>query len=109
MFLGGPGFKVTCNGVEVAMSPLTDSKDAHVLASRSEIAAGLWKGFGADLRVDPVGSIAYKLALVAAGRGDATWTMWPRHEWDIAGGAALVLAAGGSVLIPDGTLPRFNQ
>lgn len=109
LFLGGPGFKVTCNGVEVAMSPRTDLKDAHVLASRSEMTAGLWKGFGTTLRIDPVGSIAYKLALVAAGRADGTWTMWPRHEWDIAGGAALVLGAGGSVLIPDGTTPRFNQ
>ncbi|HEX2254982.1 MAG TPA: inositol monophosphatase family protein, partial [Thermoanaerobaculia bacterium] len=44
-----------------------------------------------------------------AGRADATWTLVPKHEWDVAGGAALVLAAGGRVLLPDGRVPRFNR
>ena len=55
------------------------------------------------------GSVAYKLALVAAGMADATWTLVPKHEWDVAAGAALVLAAGGVVILSDGTRPRFNR
>ena len=50
------------------------------------------------------GSVAYKLAQVAVGIADGTWTLVPKHEWDIAGGAALVKAAGGSVLLADGTV-----
>ena len=42
-----------------------------------------------------MGSVAYKMALVAAGVADATWTLAPKHEWDVAAGVALVLAAGG--------------
>ncbi|GAA4005543.1 3'(2'),5'-bisphosphate nucleotidase CysQ [Deinococcus rubellus] len=45
----------------------------------------------------PSGSIALKLALIAAGEADATFTMSPRSEWDIAAGMALIQAAGGSV------------
>ena len=56
-----------------------------------------------------MGSVAYKLALVAVGLADATWTLVPKHEWDVAGGVALVLAGGGSVGGRDGSALRFNQ
>jgi myo-inositol-1(or 4)-monophosphatase len=46
---------------------------------------------------------------VAAGLADATWTQVPKHEWDVAAGAALVLAAGGSVFGVDGEPVPFNQ
>ena len=56
-----------------------------------------------------MGSVAYKLALVAAGLADATWTLAPKHEWDVAAGVALVLAAGGRVRTLDGSPLVFNQ
>jgi myo-inositol-1(or 4)-monophosphatase len=45
-----------------------------------------------------IGSIAYKLGLVAAGEIDATVSVTPKNAWDIAGGIALVLGAGGTVV-----------
>jgi len=30
--------------------------------------------------IRPAGSVAYKLALVTAGRADATWTLCPKNE-----------------------------
>ena len=56
-----------------------------------------------------MGSVAYKMALVAAGLADATWTLVPKNEWDVAGGTALVRAAGGAVWRPDGEPLKFNQ
>ena len=56
-----------------------------------------------------MGSVAYKLALVAAGLADATWTLVPKNEWDVAAGAALVAAAGGEVWTLDAERPRFNR
>jgi 3'-phosphoadenosine 5'-phosphosulfate (PAPS) 3'-phosphatase len=44
-----------------------------------------------------MGSVAYKLALVSAGLADITFTLTPKNEWDIAGGAALVTSAGGFI------------
>jgi myo-inositol-1(or 4)-monophosphatase len=56
-----------------------------------------------------MGSVAYKLGLVAAGRADITFTLTPKHEWDVAAGAALVESAGGFVATLD-TMPlRCNQ
>jgi myo-inositol-1(or 4)-monophosphatase len=42
-----------------------------------------------------MGSVAYKLALVSAGLADVTFTLTPKHEWDVAAGAALVMSGGG--------------
>jgi myo-inositol-1(or 4)-monophosphatase len=44
-----------------------------------------------------MGSVAYKLALVSAGRADVTFTLTPKNEWDVVAGAALVQSAGGFV------------
>ncbi len=80
-----------------------------VLGSRSEIRRGEFERFQTAVDVEPVGSIAYKLALVAAGRANATWSLGPKHEWDIAAGVALINAAGGKVVDPLGREFVFNQ
>ena len=41
--------------------------------------------------------------------GSATWTLVPKHEWDIAAGVALVQAAGGTVRTLDGSPLSFNR
>jgi myo-inositol-1(or 4)-monophosphatase len=84
--------------------------DATVLASRSEVRRREWDRFvGESFEVVPMGSVAFKMALVAAGRADATWTLVPKHEWDVAAGAALVAAARGWVALPSGDVPQFNR
>jgi myo-inositol-1(or 4)-monophosphatase len=84
-------------------------KRATVLASRSETARGEWQVFHGMLKVSPTGSVAYKLAMVAAGKGDATFTRSPKSEWDIASGAALIIEAGGVITDIKGREIRFNQ
>lgn len=82
----------------------------RVLASRSERKRGEWAHLDrSGLRVLPMGSVAYSLALVAAGFADATWTLQPKHEWDVAAGAALVWAAGGEVWQPRGGDLLWNR
>ena len=110
LVLGAVGHGVTLNGEPTAGWSTHDLKGALVLASRSEIRRGEWQRFfAAPISVRNVGSIAFKLGLVAAGLADATWTQVPKHEWDVAAGAALVLAAGGSVFGVDGEPVPFNQ
>ena len=80
------------------------------MASRSEVRRGEWDRFaGRGFTVQASGSVAYKLAQVAAGLVDSTWTLVPKNEWDVAAGAALVAAAGGEVLTLDAEPPRFNR
>lgn len=56
-----------------------------------------------------VGSVAYRLALLASGTGNAVLTGYGRHEWDVAAGAALCLASGLRVTDALGEPLRFNQ
>jgi len=110
LILGGEGQGVTRNGVPVSMRATTDIRGALVLASRSEVKRGEWnKFFQEPISIRNIGSVAYKLGLVAAGLADGTWTLVPKHEWDVAAGAALVLAGGGAVMNPDGNPAVFNQ
>ncbi len=95
-FLGSIEAGLTYNGNPKRSSSRKDLQDATVLASRSEVKRGEWKQFeDAPFKVTPMGSVAYKLARVAAGLDDATFTLTPKNEWDIAAGIALVLSAGG--------------
>lgn len=73
------------------------SNNFFLLASRTEYQRGEWRSYQQNHKVMPVGSIAYKLALVAAGNADATFSLGPKHEWDIAAGVLLVTEAGGIV------------
>jgi len=98
IFLGALGLGVTRNGKPVRTSDCTSLLGAVILASRSETERGEWDCFRqSPFAIRPMGSVAYKLALVAAGAADATWTLVAKNEWDIAAGAALVVAAGGCV------------
>jgi myo-inositol-1(or 4)-monophosphatase len=110
MIVGALGVGVFRNGQPVSVSSSASLTGTLVLASRSEHDWGDWDRFeNSGFRIRAVGSIAYKMGLVAAGQADATWTLSPRHEWDIAGGAALVAAAGGIVRTLDWRGPRFNR
>ena len=109
-FLGSRSTGVKRNGVPVQVSPRKEFPGSLVLGSRSEFKRGEWKQFqDGSLVLRPVGSVAYKLALVAAGLADATWTLVPKHEWDVAAGTALVQAAGGVVRNLDGSPVCFNR
>lgn len=57
----------------------------------------------------PGGSAALKLARMAAGEGDATFSISPRSEWDVAAGHALLRAAGGDLTRRDGQPVRYNR
>ena len=109
-FLGSLESGLNYNGRPARASGRTTLEGAVVLASRSEVKRGEWEAFrNAPITVRPMGSVAYKLALVAAGLADATWTLTPKHEWDVAAGVALVQAAGGFAECLDKSAPTFNN
>jgi myo-inositol-1(or 4)-monophosphatase len=110
LILGSLETGVTLNGKTVRASQRDGLAGALVLASRSEVNRGEWDRFrSAPFTIRPLGSVAYKLALVAAGVADATWTLVPKHEWDVAAGVALVEAAGGFVRDPCSAPVNFNR
>jgi myo-inositol-1(or 4)-monophosphatase len=97
-FVGAIDCGVRYNGRLARASERTSLQGASVLASRSEVKRGEWKKFeNGPLHITTMGSVAYKLARVAAGLADITFTLTPKNEWDVAAGAALVISAGGFV------------
>jgi myo-inositol-1(or 4)-monophosphatase len=80
-----------------------------LLASRSEFARGEWDKYQTMCQVIQMGSIAYKLALVAAGQAEGTFSLGPKSEWDIAAGALLVTEAGGCVTTKKKESIYFNR
>lgn len=110
LFLGSLDSGVTYNGKPARPSQRTALNGASVLASRSEVERGEWKEFeSANFQVRPLGSVAYKLALVSAGLADITFTLVPKNEWDVAAGAALVESAGGFIRTLDNQPLRCNN
>jgi myo-inositol-1(or 4)-monophosphatase len=103
-FVGSIDSGVTYNGKPAQPSQRESLDGALVLASRSEVKRGEWKAFeNSSFNIRPMGSVAYKLALVSAGLADATFTLTPKNEWDVTAGAALVASSGGYVATLDNT------
>ena len=110
IFLGSLESGLTYNGKPARASQRTTLDGATVLASRSETKRGEWKQFqGTNFTVRPMGSVAYKLALVSAGLADLTFTLVPKNEWDVAAGVALVTSAGGFVSTLENAALQCNR
>lgn len=109
LYVAARGRGTTMNGQPVRVSPTAVVAEARVMASRSEDKRGEWDPFKAHCRVVLTGSVAFKLAELSAGNGDATFTLTPKNEWDICAGSILVEEAGGKVTGLDGRPLVFNQ
>jgi myo-inositol-1(or 4)-monophosphatase len=103
------GQGTTLNGVPAHVSTQAHVGAAVVMASRSEDKRGEWDPFKPHCQVVLTGSVAFKLAELATGNGDATFTLTPKNEWDICAGSLLVEEAGGQVTGLDGQPLIFNQ
>jgi myo-inositol-1(or 4)-monophosphatase len=97
------------NGEPIRVSRRSELEGSRVIASRSEMGRGEFDPYQPSFQVQEVGSIAYKLGLVAAGRADLTWSLGPKNEWDIAAGVLLIREAGGEITDPAGEPFRFNR
>ncbi len=108
LFAAANGQGAWLNGEAINAEHVLAAKPV-LLASRSEIRRGEFEPFEPFAEIRPCGSIAYKLALVAAGIADATFSLGPKNEWDIAAGVLLVNEAGGNVTNRSGAPFTFNQ
>lgn len=87
MFSAARGQGAWLNGEAIkAEHPLGDRP--ILLASRTEINRGEFKAFEPFAEIHPCGSIAYKLAMIAAGRANGTFSLGSKNDWNIAAGGA---------------------
>jgi len=96
------------NGSPIHVGTRSELDGSLLLVSRSE-PRRKFTSFAERCRIESVGSIAHRLALVAGGEGDGTLTFRTIREWDICGGVLMVEEAGGMVLDGSGKRLSFNQ
>ncbi len=108
MFDAVAGGGTRLNGKTVTASDARGLDGAKLLLSRSELRRADWPRAFGDCAITSVSSMAYKLALVAAGRFDATATLWPKNEWDIVAGDLLLREAGGRMSDSAGVPFAYN-
>tara|TARA_B100000530_G_C15860093_1_gene448934 strand:+ start:81 stop:863 length:783 start_codon:yes stop_codon:yes gene_type:complete len=89
---------------------LDQNKESIALVSRSEVKRGLWDEYRNNFKdLRPIGSVAYKLGLIGAGKGDIFATLRPKNEWDICAGHCIINESGGSLFDLHGKLIKYNQ
>jgi myo-inositol-1(or 4)-monophosphatase len=109
LFAGLRGQGAWLNQTPMHVSRATELASSKFCVSRTEAGKGFLQGYAAQLDLRPMGSVAYKCGLVAAGHYDGLFTYNPRNEWDICAGVAIIEAAGGRVTDRDGQPYHFNQ
>ena len=88
---------------------LQGNHNLSLLVSRSEIKRGIWDKYQKYYnKIEPVGSVAYKLGLIAAGRADIFATLQPKNEWDICAGHCIINESGGSLVDLFGNSRSYN-
>lgn len=96
------------NGDTVTMSRRATLPGAVLGSSHNELRRNLWKHLFPECTIEPVDAIAYKLALLAAGRFDAVISRRGKSDWDIAAGDILIHEAGGVMTGLDGRALLYN-
>lgn len=104
----GGGFRMQ-RVFESALPPFASEERPLALVNPWELRVGRFEGLEPHVRCRPIGSIAYALALVAAGQADAAITLSGGNEWDIAAGVLLIEESGGQATTPAGQPFAFNR
>ncbi len=88
------GFEISCQDSFIHLEGRPEGK-MQGLVSRSEWKRGLFAGHDeSQINLNPRGSIAFKLALLAAGGADFVISKRPKSIWDIAAGCVLCRKRG---------------
>jgi myo-inositol-1(or 4)-monophosphatase len=97
------------NDEPIAASDKDTLEGALLIASGGLFKKKIWKEPWPEVKTKWVNSVAYRLALVACGRADATISLSNKSEWDLAAAALLVEEAGGIVTDHHGEAHRYNR
>ncbi len=109
MFEACAGGGARLNGAPLKVTDRAAVEGARLISSRAEKERREWRAELAGCAVSAISSMAYKLALVAAGRYDACVTLWPKSEWDIAAAALLLSESGALMTDARGAAFAYNQ
>lgn len=93
----------------LCVSAHSEIKAAKLLGSRTERRRRPWDEVMAGASFTRIGSLAYKLALIAAGRFDGLVSLRHCQDWDVAAAQLLLLEAGGQLTDGQGVALVLNR
>ena len=100
------------NGAAMRVSTCAEIEGCRMLATRSLFEHPFWNNSPLTpwpaMHVETRSSIAYRMALVAAGQFDAMMALSTKHDWDLAAGDIILREAGGRVTNARGENLRYN-
>ncbi|MGZ3400990.1 MAG: 3'(2'),5'-bisphosphate nucleotidase CysQ [Caulobacteraceae bacterium] len=85
------------NGAPIAPSARTELDGAAMLGDARMFADPRWPRPWPPMRVESRNSVAYRIALVAAGAFDAALALTPKNDWDLAAADLIATEAGACV------------
>ncbi len=99
----------TLDGTRLRVGAPSAIEGCRMIAARDMFQHPAWPQKWPPMNFIKIGSIAYRLALVAAGRGDATVALSTKSDWDIAAGELIAAEAGARVTAHDGSAFQYNR
>jgi len=110
MFSCQKGKGMYYNGSKMKISSNKSLAESSIVVSRSELKRNEWDPYKDKFKeINPIGSVAYKLALVSAGKYDIFATVAPKNEWDICAGDCLINESGGTFKTINDKKIIYNQ
>lgn len=110
LYAAAKGQGAWLNGTPIRCAPARLLKEATILAAKPALNADHWHaGAAPSFERSYRPSLAYRLALVGAGRFEGMITLRRSWEWDIAAGALIVTEAGGRIGDRKRQPLRFNN
>lgn len=103
------GQGATLNDTALRASATEKVAGSTMLASRTTYAARNWRGGVPAFERKFRSAMAWRLALVGEAHCDATMTLTPAWEWDIAAGSLIATEAGARVTDRHGAELAFNS
>ncbi len=98
----------SCNGEAITASATAELAGCTMLAPAGMVEDRRWAEPWPAMRVGQRSALAYRMALVAAGRFDAAVSIGWKNDWDIAAGDLIAREAGAATSDQNGRPLRFN-
>lgn len=112
-FVARTGDGAFLNGARIFVSQQDQVEGCRMLGDRPMFEHAAWRTVPnvpwPPMHIETRNSIAYRMALVAAGRFDAMMALSAKHDWDLAAADIIVREAGGVVTTHTGARFGYNR
>ncbi|MBL4617835.1 MAG: 3'(2'),5'-bisphosphate nucleotidase CysQ [Robiginitomaculum sp.] len=108
MYLAAKGQGATANGKAINVRKCEVLLNCSMIASDGLFRQKYWRTKWPAMNCESRNSMAYRIALVAAGKFDATLTLRPKSDWDLAAADLIAEEAGAIITDTNGQIFHYN-